>query len=155
MGLSGEVFSENLPLLSDEVLVGIASGGQGYLTGYWRELTFIIKLTVDLKTRSLSERQKLLTSYDDFVAWIAKLPEGDTRQFRHVLRFVAFPDRVERMTSNTHRQEILERFGIASEKQTRNWSDQQLDEALFNLRTKLQKEYPGQILDFYESPLKG
>ena len=151
---SGQVFSENLPLLSDEVLVGIASGGQGYLTGYWRELTFIIKLTVDLKTRSLSERQKLLTSYDDFVAWIAKLPEGDTRQFRHVLRFVAFPDRVERMTSNTHRQEILERFGIASEKQTRNWSDQQLDEALFNLRTKLQKEYPGQILDFYESPLK-
>ena len=59
------------------------------------------------------------------------------------------------MTSNTHRQEILERFGIASEKQTRNWSDQQLDEALFNLRTKLQKEYLGQILDFYESPLKG
>jgi hypothetical protein len=151
---SGQVLSENLPLLSDEVLGGIASGGQGYLTGYWRELTFIIKLTVNLKTRSLSERQKLLTSYDDFVAWIAKLPEGDTRQFRHMLRYAAFPDRVERVVSNRHRREILERCGIASKKQTGNWSDQQLDEALFNLRTKLQKEYPGQILDFYESPLK-
>jgi hypothetical protein len=49
---SGQVLSEKLPLLSDDVLDGIGSGGQGYLTGYWRELTFIIKLVVDLKKRS-------------------------------------------------------------------------------------------------------
>ena len=87
---SGQVLSEKLPLLSDDVLDGIGSGGQGYLTGYWRELTFIIKLVVDLKKRSQPDRQKLFASYDDFVAWIAKLPEGDTRQFRHMLRYVAF-----------------------------------------------------------------
>jgi 5-methylcytosine-specific restriction enzyme B len=150
---SGQGLSETLPLLSDDVLAGIGSGGQGYLTGYWRELTFIIKTTVDLKSRTQSERQKLFNNYDDFVAWITKLPEGDTRQFRNMLRFVAFPDRVERIASNRNRQQILERFGVATEKETRNWSDQQLDEALFNLRTKLQKEYPDQILDFYESPL--
>lgn len=151
---SGQVLAEDSNLLSDEVLAGIGSGGQGYLTGYWRELTFIIKLTVDLKKRDQGERQKLLTSYDDFVAWIGKLPEGDARQFRHMLRYVAFPDRVERIASNRHRQEILDRFGVATESETKNWGDRQLDEALVKLRTQLQEQYPGQVLDFYEPPLK-
>jgi 5-methylcytosine-specific restriction protein B len=151
---SGEMLSENSPLLNNDVLVGIGSGGQGYLNGYWRELTFIIKLTADLKKKNLVERQQLFSRYDGFVEWISKIPEGDVRQFRHILRYVAFPDHVERIASNKHRQEILERFGVASEKETRNWGDRQVDEAVFELRVKLQKEFPGQILDFYEPPLK-
>jgi hypothetical protein len=151
---SGQVLSETLPLLNENVLVGIGSGGQGYLTGYWRELTFIIKLTVDLKKKSQSERQQLFSSYDDLVAWIAELPEGKVRQFRHMLRYVAFPDRVERIASNRDRLAILEEFGIGPKKETVKWSDRQVDDELAKLRAKLETEYPGEILDFYESPLK-
>jgi len=151
---SGQVLSENLPQLGGDVLDGIGSGGQGYLTGYWRELTFLIELVVDLKKRNQTDRQKLFSSYDDFVAWIQKIPGGDTRQFRHMLRYVAFPDRVERIASNNDRLVILEQFGIAPKKQARKWSDREVDDALFKLRTKCQAEYPGEILDFYEPPLK-
>ena len=51
-----------------------------------------------------------------------------------MLRYFAFPDRVERISSNNDRRRILGAFGVASPAQTRNWTDQQLDDALFKLR---------------------
>jgi 5-methylcytosine-specific restriction protein B len=67
-----------------------------------------------------------------------------------MIRFIAFPDRVERMSSNNDRRRILEAFGIASERDTRNWSDQQLDDALLKLRSNLTKDNPSDVIDFYE-----
>ena len=48
----------------------------------------------------------------------------------------------------------LEAFAIASSRESRNWSDRQLDDALVALRTKLQRTHPSEVLDFYEPPLK-
>src|ERR1051325_5107455 len=71
-----------------------------------------------------------------------------------MLRFLGFSDPVESITANRHRREILAKFGLAPEKETRKWSDSHLDDALLKLRTKLQAENPGRKLDFYEEPLK-
>jgi MoxR-like ATPase len=152
--LSGDTLSKNLSMLSEEVLAGIGSGGTAY--GMYRplELAYLIGLVGDLKMRDSAERQKLFASYADFTDWIEKIPRDGDRQFRHILRYVAFPDRVERMSSNGERRDVLVGYGIASRKALKNWSDRQLDEALFDLRTKLQKQYPGQVLDFYEPPLR-
>src|SRR5262249_34335828 len=38
-------------------------------------------------------------------------------------------------------------------KESKTWTDEKLDEALFELRKRLEQELPGQVLDFYESPL--
>ena len=93
-------------------------------------------------------------SYDAFVNWIDTVPREGSRQFRHMLRFFAFSDQVERMSSNNDRREILKAFGVATQREIRNWSDRQLDEALLGLRTKLQVDHPSAVLDFYESPLR-
>ena len=77
-----------------------------------------------------------------------------SRQFRHMLRFFTFPDRVERISSNNDRQKILAAFGVGALSETRNWSDRQLDDALFTLRAELEKNHQGGPLDFYSSALK-
>ena len=152
--MSGEGLSDGLPLLSDEVLSGIGSGGPGFNNHRWREMVFLISLVGDLKQRGAGERERLLTEYDAFVDWIAQVPQEGHRQFRHMLRYFCFPDRVERMSSNRERWAVLAGFGVAAEKVVKKWSDRQLDEALLALRNELEKATPSEVLDFYEEPLR-
>jgi hypothetical protein len=116
-------------------------------------MTFLIELTRDLKRRATEERRSILSNYDAFIDWISSVPRKGFRQFRHMLRFFAFPDRVERISSNIQRRKILEAFKIAPQHETTNWTDKQLDDELLALRTKLQAASPDQVLDFYEPPL--
>lgn len=152
--LSGQQLPKDHPLLEDDVLVGIGSGGPGFNNHRWREMVFLIELTGALKQKSTDERRHILSDYDSFMDWIDKVPQEGFRQFRLMLRFFAFPDRVERMSSNRDRRTILEAFGVATIKETKKWNDRQLDDALLKLRTTLQAESPSSVLDFYEPPLR-
>ena len=151
---SGEELAATHPMLSDEVLNGIGSGGLGFNNHRWRELTFLIEITTRLKQQPISERQLVLSDYDKFVVWIEEIPRDGKRQFRHMLRYFLFAERVERMSSNRDRRAILASYKVAAENETKKWSDRQLDAALLVLRKKLEGEFPGQVLDFYEPPLK-
>ncbi|PYS82865.1 MAG: hypothetical protein DMF70_07480 [Acidobacteria bacterium] len=141
-------------MLSNEVRSGIGSGGTGFNNHRWRELVFLISLVGDLKQRSSHERTTVLSEYDAFIDWIARVPQEGQRQFRHMLRFFCFPDRVERMSSNRERRAVIAGFHVAPERETKNWSDRRLDDALLKLRDTLQKAHPSDILDFYEQPLR-
>jgi len=152
--MSGETLGEGQLPLSDDVLAGIGSGGPGFNNHRWREMVFLIALVGDLKKRPSDERQKLMSEYEAFVDWIAQVPQEGHRQLRHMLRFFCFPDRVERMSSNRERWAVLAGFGVAQEKQIRNWDDHRLDDELLSLRKTLESEYPRMVLDFYEEPLR-
>ena len=152
--LSGQNLGESLPLLADDVLAGIGSGGPGFNNHRWREMVFLLALTGDLKDKREDERRRILSDYDAFMDWIGKVPQEGSRQFRHMLRFSAFPDRVERMSSNGDRRRVLEAFGVGRERDTKSWGDRELDEALFQLRGRLEAESPSTVLDFYEQPLR-
>jgi 5-methylcytosine-specific restriction enzyme B len=153
--LSGQQLAEDHSLLGDDVLVGIGSGGPGFNNHRWREMVFLILLAGDLKHKPTSERQRVFSDYDAFMEWIETVPQTGHRQFRHMLRYFAFPARVERMSSNRDRKVILDAFGVAATKEMKNWSDRQLDDALFALRRTLQTENPSvAVLDFYEPPLR-
>jgi hypothetical protein len=152
--LSGQQLAANHPLLRDEVLNGIGSGGPGLNNYRPAEMTFLIDLTRDLKGRDSADRRTLLTNYDSFIAWIDTVRREGSRQFRHMLRFFAFPDRVERISSNNDRRSILTAFEVAPVRQVHQWTDRQLDEALLNLRNTLQSESPAETLDFYMPKLK-
>lgn len=152
--MSGETLGKGQWPLSDDVLAGIGSGGPGFNTYRPKELVFLIALVGDLKERTPDERRDLLTDYEAFVNWIAEVPQEGHRQFRHMLRFFCFPDRVERMSSNRERWAVLTEFGVAPEKDLKGWTDRQLDDELLKLRKKLEGEHPGEPLDFYDPPLK-
>lgn len=152
--LSGEQLPEDHPALSDGVLSGIGSGGPGFNNHRAREMEYLIGLAQDIKGKAPIERSKVFGDYDAFIGWIETAPQKGHRQYRHMLRFFAFPDRVERISSNNDRWKILEAFGIAAPRVIHQWSDRQLDTALYDLRSTLQAAHPTAILDFYEPPLR-
>ena len=117
-------------------------------------MIFLIELTGALKQKNTDERRQIFSDYNAFMDWIDTVPQEGFRQFRLMLRFFAFPDRVERMSSNLDRRTILESFGVAPRKETKKLNHRQLDDALLKLRTELQAESPSTVLDFYEPPLK-
>jgi hypothetical protein len=152
--LSGQQHPQDAPLLRDEIIHGIGSGGPGFLMYRYRELAFLIEITRDLKKRERQSRQAILSSYDAFMDWIGSVPQEGSRQYRHMLRYFAFPDRVERMSSNRDRRRILTGYECGSQSEVQQWSDKKLDDALFTLRKKLQNENPSEIIDFYALKLR-
>jgi hypothetical protein len=152
--LCGQQLTGNHPFLDDGVLVGIGSGGPGFNNFRPIEMEFLIALVRNLKLKTEVDRRSILTNYDGFIDWVGSVPQKGRRQFRHMLRFFAFPNRVERISSDNERRKILEAFAVATPRETLHWTDPQLDDALLVLRASLQKKYPSQVLDFYEPPLR-
>jgi hypothetical protein len=152
--LSGLPLAPETFVIGDDVLQGIGSGGPGFNNYRPDEMTFLIEITRSLKQKALSERQHILSGYNEFTDWLNSVHREGSRQFRHMLRYFAFPDKVERISSNNDRWKILAAFDVASEKETKPWSDNQLDEALLKLRMNLEANYQGGCLDFYNDDLK-
>jgi hypothetical protein len=138
----------------DPVLSGIGSGGTGFNAHRPDELAYLIEVTRDLKRRPIEERETIFSDYDKFMSWIEPVPRKGERQFRHMLRFFGFPDRVERMSSNNDRRSILAGYEVASRADLGQWTDRQLDSELLKLRTRLEAASPGKVLDFYMPELK-
>ena len=151
--LSGDALLAEHPMLADAVLAGIGSGGMAFLSGRWREINYAIGLFTAFKQLSAGERSSLVRDYSRFADWIAAQARQGNRQFRHMLRYLLFPDVVERMSSNGDRHKVLEAFGVASGRETENWTDRQIDEAMLALRRRLEGEHATKDLDFYLPPL--
>ena len=152
--LSGERLDEKQPNLQDTVLAGIGSGGTGFNNYRPLELEYLIGLVAELKQKPQEERGLIFSDYDAFVDWIDRVPSNGRRQFRHMIRYFSFPDKVERMSSNNDRASILDAFDVEKKRVTRHWTDSQFDEALHDLRTKIEIDKPGEIIDFYMPALK-
>ena len=97
--LAGEALDMTHPLLTDAVLVGIGSGGPGFNNNRWREMVFMIALSKSIKQLERAQRERVVHDYDAFMLWIDGVGRDGDRQFRHMLRFLLFPNRVERMSS--------------------------------------------------------
>jgi 5-methylcytosine-specific restriction protein B len=152
--LSGVPLSPDHSLLSNEVLSGIGSAGPGYNNHFWREINFIIALTESLKNKDAEHRRQVFTSYDNFLSWIETVPRDGHRQFRHMLRYFAFPDIVERMSSSSERRAVVGGFRKPTPEGLHAWNDRQLDQAVLEIRREQEVQYSGQALDFYQSPLR-
>lgn len=151
--LSGDALDAEHPMLADGVLAGIGSGGMAFLSGRWREINYAIGLFTAFKRLPASERSSLVRDYGQFADWIAAQARQGNRQFRHMLRYLLFPDVVERMSSNGDRHKVLEAFGMAPGRETEDWTDRQIDEAMLALRQRLEAEHGTRDLDFYLPPL--
>lgn len=148
--LAGSAPTNNHPMVSDSVLSGIGSAGTAYLTQHWREVRYLIFLLLRLKPLERAEREAVFASYAALADWLEADSESASRQFPHMLRYFAFPEEVERISSTAEKQKILTGFGIQSE---RTWTNRKLDEELLALRRRLELDAPGKPLDFYNPPL--
>lgn len=151
-GWSGTPLDPSHPLLHDDVLRGIGSPGTAYNTLRWRELNYVIGLSLDLATRARDERTAILLDRDRFEAWIASAPQEGRRQFRHLFRYLAFPDHNERIAQDRDRRLILRAYDGLADDVIRGMPDAQQDDALNALRSRLKQETGRADIDFYEAP---
>lgn len=140
--------------LSDDALSGVGSAGTAYNTGRWRELNYCIRMAAALLKLSPEQRLELFNDHLLFAKWLEAIPENESRQLRHMLLFLFFPDFNERIFGNTDRQAILLSLGGLSKKQYNQLTCAQADTELLKLRKKFEAELGTTELDYYVEPLK-
>ena len=153
---SGETLPENHSALGDVLDKGSANPGRAYFTGQWREYCFIITMMLDWCSRSLEDRQSLLSDPLGFAEWIDSQEGSQRRQFRHAVLFLLFPDSFERILTRSHKTEIIKAFSGEHDEapDVRKLSHADLDRALLKIRKRLEAEHPGEEVDFYQSRFK-
>lgn len=150
---SGQDLTQDVKALSAPVLHGVGRAGQGYSNNKWRELVLLINAMRDLKSKSTDERQHLLANSANFADWFQAQANGENRQLRHILPFLLFPDRFERISAGQHKRDILIGFDVALANAVGKMSVADLDAALLALREKLEAKH-GSRVDFYEGDFR-
>lgn len=151
---SGQGLDAGHPLLTDSVLTGIGSSGTAYNTNRWRELVFVISLSQRWFALPLNERAQLLQAPWKMSAWLENVPQSESRQFRHMLLFLLFPDTFERIFGGSDRKTIVTTFSGKSRSLVNKLTPHQLDDELAKIRSQAEQEFNGVPLDFYVSPLR-
>ena len=139
---SSNYFTEN-------VLRGIASVGQAFHRYLWKELRYCIRFLNLLY--QVNDRQNLFADGWEFAKWLEKIEENDTRQFRHILLFVLFPDDFERIFSGNERKKIVRCFHPTTN--FNELSALEIDRELNRIRKELVEEYNDNEIDFYDTPV--
>jgi len=136
-------------LVSGAFSNGIGSGGQGYNTRRPFEIAFLIEFTIKWKTE-LSEKQRAEVAADPwrFQKFVDSIEDAESRQLRHMLLHLLFPDQFERIASGNHKRRVVKAFSGLVNSESENE-----DSAILAIRGELEKLLPNQQLDFYWSPL--
>jgi len=153
-GWSGDSLDEKHPLVSNKVLNGIGSSGTSFNTSRWRELVYFIKLTKQLLNVDPSERARLVGNAWDMAEWLGVIPENNSRQLRHMILFLLFPDTFERIFGGTDRRAIVLTCSGKLKTVINKLTPLELDRELYEIREGYAEDFPGENLDFYVSPLK-
>lgn len=150
---SGDSLDTNHPLLTDATLTGLVNPGASYNTMRWRELNYLIALAIELRQLPAAQQQKIFSDRPTFESWLTAAPMEGNRQFRHILRYLVFPEYNERIISMRDRVTILTAFGRLDPKTLAAMPDHELDDALLELRNELIAKHGTSELDFYGPPL--
>jgi 5-methylcytosine-specific restriction protein B len=147
LGWAGDSLPES-HLVSSAFSNGIGSGGQGYNTRRPFEIAFLIDLVIAWK-KLPTDRQAAVAA-DPWLCqeFVDSIDEAESKQLRHMLLYLLFPDHFERIASGNHKRRIIKAFSglVDSEPEDE-------DRAILAIRGKLEELLPNQPLDFYWSPL--
>lgn len=150
----GEILSwsgDSLPnphIISAAFENGIGGCGQSYNTRRPFEIAFMIEFIIAWKKLSVEQQQELATDPWLFQQFVDSIEDAESRQIRHILLHLLFPDYFERIASGNHKRRIIKAFsGLITE----DIDNEEL--AILTIRQELEKLLPGKELDFYWKPL--
>ncbi len=128
---------------------GIGSGGQGYNTRRPLEIAFMIDLVIAWKGLPAEQQAVVAATASEFQQFVDSIKDAESKQLRHMLLYLLFPDHFERIASSNHKRRIIKAFsGLVSSEEVDE------DSAILAIRCELEKLLPNQQLDFYWSPLR-
>nr|WP_235687797.1 AAA family ATPase [Aeromonas veronii] len=108
----------------------------------------MIEFIIAWKKLSVEQQQELATDPWLFQQFVDSIEDAESRQIRHILLHLLFPDDFERIASGNHKRRIIRAFsGLITE----NIENEEL--AILTIRQELEKLLPGKELDFYWKPL--
>lgn len=148
--LSGESLNADQPMLQNTVLSGVGSAGTGFNTLRAREFAYLTNVLKALLALSPAEREIRLNDGFTFAEWLGGISENSSRQFRHMLMFLLFPDDFERVFSSNDRRTIIRAFKPQLKGEL---SAVAMDRALLEIRREQEAKQNSQRLDFYVPPL--
>lgn len=151
-GWSGFTLDESNPYLHDEILGGFGNAGQGYNYSRPDELAYLILVVYRLLSLPEQTRVELLGDAWKFASWLDALPETGSRQFRHILLFLLFPDSFERMSTLKDKMATLKAF-LPKDTVVDGESMVKVDQWLADVR-KSEEAKSDTSVDFYVSPWK-
>ncbi len=136
-------------LLVDALSRGIGSGGMGYNTNRPFEIAFVIEFAIAWKHLDADKRAASALDPWKFMETIDSVEGADSRQVRHMLLHILFPDTFERIASREHKRRIVESFKslLAAD------VNESVDRNLFAIRGKLDSLLENKAFDFYWPPL--
>jgi 5-methylcytosine-specific restriction enzyme B len=137
-------------MLQSIVLSGVGSAGTGFNTFRAREFAYLLYVLKALLALPSSEREARLSDGFAFAEWLNAIPDNASRQFRHMLMFLLFPDEFERIFSNNDRRTIIRAF---KPQQKEELSAAGMDRALLEIRREQEGKQHTKQLDFYVPPL--
>lgn len=134
---------------------GIGSGGPGFNNFRPFELELVIRFVGAWKALSRGSQAELLADGWKFAEWFDELPGAKTRQIRHMILHLLFPEDFERCASAGDKKRIEKAFlgKISADKPLRpSENPLERDRRLSAIRKVLEKEMPGSEIDFYSHP---
>ena len=147
LGWGGDSLPESHPV-SAAFANGIGSGGQGYNTRRPFEIAFLIELAIVWKKLPQDRQAEVAADPWLFQEIVDSIEDAESKQLRHMLLHLLFPEYFERIASGNHKRRVIKAFsGLVTAK-----SDDD-DRAILAIRQELEKLLPDQELDFYWSPL--
>jgi 5-methylcytosine-specific restriction protein B len=148
LGWANEALPAGNPI-TPAFLRGIGGGGQGYNTRRPFEIAFLIEFSLMWKRLPEQERSSALNDPWIFMDILDGLEGSETRQIRHMLLHILFPESFERIASNEHKRRIANTFTSMLDED----APDELDRRLLAIRSKLEKLLNRRDLDFYRTPL--
>jgi 5-methylcytosine-specific restriction protein B len=140
---------------------GVGSSGQAFNNRRDIELAFAIRMALWWKETGQAVRDQMTNNPWTLGTALDETVGGEKRQFRHMILFLLFPDSYERISSSRQKQEIVAALeslpGLQQELLPLGEGGSAavtLDKKLLAIRRVLEKQYPGQEIDFYKPPVE-
>ena len=154
---SGDGLDMSASIFTDAALQGAGSAGTAFNTGRWREFNYIINFFDKWSAVDKSDQTNLLNDKWKFSKWLEIIPENETRQFRHMILYMLYPDSFERIFSYGDRIKIVSTYTGSRAKDIRKeYSAFDMDKKLLDIRNNLiQKNNGDEKVDFYIKPWDG
>ncbi len=139
-GWSSDVFNKDNPLLKEPVLRGVSATrvGQEFLKCK-KDLAYFVEMLSCFFSEDDQKKSDLMANGWHFAEWLENVPENNTRQLRHMLLFLLFPDDFERLFSDTLRREIA--YNFLQNDDAWDMSQIEIDQFLLEKRKELEKKH--------------
>lgn len=153
---SRESLDDHPKLLEEALDGGIGHPGTAFNTHRWRELLWFVLAMGQWYALAPEARKALLADPWEFAEWIEHTPQSNGRQMRHLLLHLLFPESFERMSTATHKRDLVTKLGSVAgiaPSDIQKSDRVKLDRQILEIRRTLSKDF-GEGFDFYESAVR-